>query len=139
MRLGSYVDGCAAVARGINDLAADPASVFVYRGETCEVAEQLGVDCSKFRGPIVPVVYEVNFRDPAGYFLATKFEMRSKDVIFVSNAVSVEMTKAMNLFRTVVGTVNDPLTAAINVYVLKAALKSPVATTTVVGGATVGP
>jgi polysaccharide export outer membrane protein len=77
-------------AGGLNDNLADPASVYLYRGERREVAEQLGVDCAKFGGPIVPIIYNLNLRDPNGYFLATKFEMRNKDVIFASNAQSVE-------------------------------------------------
>jgi polysaccharide export outer membrane protein len=121
-----------AKAGGLADSQADPGAVFLYRGETREVATQLGIDPSKFTGPIIPVIYEVNFRDPAGYFLATKFEMRNKDVIFISNAVSVEVNKAIALFRNVVGSVNDPITAANNAYALKAAISgAPVATTIV--------
>ena len=103
----------------MNDAQAEPANVFLYRGETCPVAQQLGIDCSRFEGPIIPVIYNVNFRDPAGYFLATKFQMRNKDVIYVSNATTVNATKAMNFFNTVVGTVNNPIAAAENVYILK--------------------
>jgi polysaccharide biosynthesis/export protein len=110
-------------AGGLNDTLADPASVFVYRGEMRDVAERLGVDISKFEGPIIPVVYNVNFRDPGGYFLATKFQMRNKDVIFASNATSVEQAKIMLYIRQVTATVNDPLVAATNYYVLKAATK----------------
>ena len=111
-----------AKAGGLSDAVADPASVFLYRGEVREVAEQLGVDCSKFEGPIIPVIYSVNFRDPAGYFLATKFQMRNKDVIFASNAIAVESAKVMNYLRLIVGTINDPITAAVNAYALKAAI-----------------
>jgi polysaccharide export outer membrane protein len=113
-----------AVARagGLNDDRADPASVFLYRGETREVAEHLGVDLARFEGPIVPIVYNMNLRDPAGYFLATKFQMRNKDVIFVSNNPTVEAAKAMQFFRLIVATANDPISAAINVYALKAAI-----------------
>lgn len=121
-----------AKAGGLSDGLADPASVFLYRGETREVATGLGMDVSRFEGPIVPVIYNVNLRDPAGYFLATKFEMRNKDVIYVSNAASVEISKALNFFRTVVDTVNDPITAANNALALKAALKSGTAATTIV-------
>ena len=67
-------------------------------------------------------MYNLNLRDPAGYFLATKFQMRNKDVIFSSNNPTVEAAKAMQLFRLVVATVNDPITAAVNVYALKAAI-----------------
>ena len=103
----------------MNDTLADPASVFVYRGETREVAERLGIDISKFEGPIIPVVYNVNFRDPAGYFLATKFQMRNKDVLFASNAIAVEQAKVMNYIRLVTATVNDPIVAATNGFVLR--------------------
>src|SRR5215468_11403802 len=37
-----------AKANGLNQALADPASVFLYRGETREVATQLGIDCSRF-------------------------------------------------------------------------------------------
>jgi len=108
---------------GLSDALADPASVFLYRGETREVAQQLGVDCSRFEGPIVPVIYVVNFRDPSGYFLAQSFEMRNKDVIYTSNAVSVETTKFLNFLRTIMATANDPIIYATNAYALKAAIK----------------
>ena len=108
-----------AKAGGLNDNFADPASVFVYRGEPREVATRLGVDCSRFSGPIIPVIYNLNLRDPAGYFLATKFEMRNKDVIFAANATSVEATKFMVYLRMIIGTVSDPMVAAISAYTLK--------------------
>lgn len=114
----SFAEGVAKAA-GLNDALAEPANVFLYRGETCPVAQQLGIDCSRFEGPIIPVIYNVNFRDPSGYFLATKFQMRNKDVIYVSNATTVNVTKALNFFNLVVGTVNNPIAAAENVFILK--------------------
>ena len=92
--------------------------MFIYRGEPREIAEQLGVDCSKFSGPIIPIIYNLNLREPAGYFLAANFEMRNKDVIFTANAVSVEVTKFLNFLRTIMATVNDPLVYATNYYTL---------------------
>ena len=111
-----------AKAGGLNDGAADPASVFLYRGETREVAEAMGIDCSKFQGPIIPVIYNINFRNPGSYFLATTFEMRNKDVIQVSNSVSAEATKFLTYIRTVSSTLNDPINYAINAYTLKGIL-----------------
>jgi polysaccharide export outer membrane protein len=113
-----------AKAGGLNDTLADPASVFIYRGETREVAERLGIDVSKFQGPLIPVVYNVNYRDPAGYFMATKFQMRNKDVLFASNASAVEHAKVMNYIRLVTGTVNDPVVAATNGINLYSTIKS---------------
>ena len=108
---------------GLNDASADPASVFLYRGETRDVAVQLGIDPAKFEGPIIPVIYSIDLRDHAGYFLATKFEMRNKDVIYVSNAATVEITKFLNFISTISTTVEDPIQTAISVYSLKAAIK----------------
>jgi polysaccharide biosynthesis/export protein len=91
-----------AIAGGLLDLQAEPAGVYVYRREPRELAERIGVDCSKFTGPLVPVVYNVNFRDPAGYFLATKFEMRDKDVLFAANAATVDTAKVFQLINQIV-------------------------------------
>ena len=113
-----------AKAGGLNDTLADPASVFIYRGETREVAERLGLDVSKFQGPLIPVVYNVNYRDPAGYFLATKFQMRNKDVLFASNASAVEQAKVMNYIRLVTATANDPIVASTNAIVLRSTIRN---------------
>jgi polysaccharide export outer membrane protein len=112
-----------AKAGGLNDSLADPASVFLYRGETREAAGRLGIDVTRYPGPVIPVIYNLNFRDPAGYFLATKLQMRNKDVIYVSNAPGVEAAKAMQYFRLITATVNDPIVAATNAVVLRNTVK----------------
>jgi polysaccharide export outer membrane protein len=112
-----------AKAGGLNDNRSDPASVFLYRGETREVAQALGIETSKFQGPIIPVIYNLNLRDPAGYFLATNFEMRNKDVIYISNAASVEASKLQEYLHTINATVNDPINTATSIYALKNIIK----------------
>jgi polysaccharide biosynthesis/export protein len=114
---------------GLNDALADPGSVFLYRGEARNVAQQLCVDCSRFDGPIIPIIYVVNFRDPSGYFLAQTFEMRNKDVIYTSNAASVETTKFLNFLRTIMATANDPIIYATNGIALKNAINGTGTTT----------
>jgi polysaccharide export outer membrane protein len=113
-----------AKAGGLNSTIADPAAVFLYRGETREVAERLGIDCSRFPGPIIPVIYNFNWRNPDGYFLATKFQMRNKDVIYMANATSVEIAKVLGYFQLVVATVNDPIVAATNAYNLNIVMRT---------------
>jgi hypothetical protein len=97
-----------AAAGGLLDVQADPGSVFLYRREPRELAELLGVDCSKMDGPTVPIVYSASFSDPAGYFLATRVQMHNKDVIFAANAQAVEITKFAAFFNTLM---SIPLTA----------------------------
>jgi polysaccharide biosynthesis/export protein len=118
-------------AGGLNDAQADPAAVFLYRGETREVAEALGIDCSRFDGPLIPVIYNFNFRGASGYFLATTFEMRNKDVMFASNSVSVESTKFMTYVRTINGTINDPISTAITAVTLRNLLAGATANTAI--------
>jgi polysaccharide export outer membrane protein len=120
-----------AKAGGLSDAQADPAAVFLYRGETREVAEALGIDCSRFEGPLIPVIYNFNFRGASGYFLATTFEMRSKDVMFASNSVSVEQTKFMTYIRTINGTIADPLNTAIIAVSLRNLLAGATANTAI--------
>jgi polysaccharide export outer membrane protein len=103
-----------AAAGGLIDVQADPGSVFLYRREPRELAEKLGVDCSKMNGPTVPVIYSVSFTDPAGYFLATKVQMRNKDVIFAANAASVEITKFTNFLNAVISVPNNVATTGAN-------------------------
>src|SRR5262249_14339088 len=106
-------------AGGLADVQADPASIFLYRGETREVAQLLGIDCRPYPGPIIPVIYNLNSRDPAGFFLATKFEMKNKDVIYVSNALSVDSSKFLAYLRLIIGTAQDPVLFATNAYILR--------------------
>ena len=112
-----------AKAGGLNDTLADPASVFLYRGESRETARRLGVDVSIFQTPIIPIIYTVNFRDPSGYFLATRMQMRNKDVLYISNSVSVETAKVLQYVRLVTATVNDPIVAAQNAVFLRNSIK----------------
>jgi polysaccharide export outer membrane protein len=106
-------------AGGLLDLQADPGSVYLYRIEPRELAQKLGVDCSKFTGPSVPVIYRISFRDPGGYFLATKLAMRDKDVIFAANADAVDVSKFLAFLNNINTTANGGLNTAINANVLR--------------------
>ncbi len=121
-----------AKANGLSDGTADPASVFLYRGETRRVAELLGVDVSKFDGPIIPIIYNANLRNPATYFLTSKFIMRNKDIIYVANASSIETSKFLTFLRLVVNTANDPIIAANSAFALKAAINGAASSATIV-------
>ena len=103
-----------AAAGGLLDLQADPGSVFLFRREPRELAEKLGVDCSKMDGPTVPVIYSVSFADPAGYFLATRVQLRNKDVILVANAQDIGVTKFANFLNTLISVPNNVAVAGSN-------------------------
>jgi polysaccharide export outer membrane protein len=106
-------------AGGLLDIQADPGSVYLYRMESRELALKLGVDCSKFTGPNVPVIYRISFRDPGGYFLATKLAMRDKDVVFAANADSVDVSKFLAFLNNINTTAGGGLNTAVNANVLR--------------------
>jgi polysaccharide export outer membrane protein len=104
---------------GLTDIQANPASVFLYRGEAREVAAALGIDCTPYEGPVIPIIYTINLRDPAGYFLASSFEMRNKDILYVSNSFSVESTKFMTYLTTINTTIQAPIQTVTSAYGLR--------------------
>jgi polysaccharide export outer membrane protein len=120
-------------AGGLNDALADPGAVFLYRGEPRDVAAKLGINVNQFATPMIPVIYVVNFRDPSGYFLASKMQMRNKDVLYVSNAASVEVAKFLQYIRLINATVNDPMVMITNGYIVKNAITTGGISTTTTG------
>ncbi len=111
-----------AKASGLQDARADASGVFLYRREPKEVAKLLGADISRFTGDLVPVIFQINLRDPSGYFLATRTQMRNGDVIFVANAQSVDLAKFFNFVSTVTLPATDATTAIIGVPSASAAV-----------------
>jgi polysaccharide export outer membrane protein len=94
-----------AKAGGLLDFRADPGQVFVYRIEHREMLQRMKVDLSGFppQQNNIPVVYRANFRDPSSFFFAQSFPMRHRDVIYVSNADSVEVTKFLDYLLRLTG------------------------------------
>jgi polysaccharide export outer membrane protein len=105
-------------AGGLVDVQADPGSVYLYRAEPRELAQQLGVDVTRFTGELVPVIFSISFRDPGGYFLATNFQMRNQDVVFIANALSVDVTKFLVALNVGMATVNNGLILGQNGIIL---------------------
>jgi len=101
-----------AKAGGLQDFRADPGAVFLYRREPREVAKLLGIDTSRFTGDLIPIIFNVDFRDPSGYFLATRLQMRNQDIIYVANAAQVDVSKFLS-FVSSVGAASTSITSAI--------------------------
>jgi polysaccharide export outer membrane protein len=87
-----------------------------------------------YEGPVIPVIYQLDLHDPGGYFLASKFQMRNKDVIYVSNAVSVEATKMLTYISQIARTAQDPINVGISGYTLKAAIQGQTINSAIVTG-----
>ncbi|ACF02281.1 polysaccharide export protein [Rhodopseudomonas palustris TIE-1] len=102
-------------AGGLNDQQSDPAEVFVFRYEDRPLLAKLGVDTNRFVYDRIPTIYHVNLRDPAGMLLASGFQIRSKDVMYVANARVVDYYKLLTLINNTANTTSNVSNAAINV------------------------
>jgi polysaccharide export outer membrane protein len=102
--IGITLDQAIARAGGLNDNRADPAGVYIIRYERPLEYDQLGL---RRPDPVtqsqVPVIYRVNMRDPNGFFLARRFPVRNKDIVFVSNASSMDLQKVMTILLPFLG------------------------------------
>ena len=59
----------------------------------------------------VPVVYQLDLRDPASFFAAQSFPVRHRDVLYVSNAPAAELQKFLNIVTAIAA----PVLGVINV------------------------
>lgn len=91
-------------AGGLLDSKADPQQVLLYRTVSRDLLVKLGVDTSRFKGQTVPVIFRANLRDPAMFFAVQKFPMQDKDILYVTNSKSVELTKFLDILNDVTST-----------------------------------
>ena len=100
---------------GLNDQQSDPSEIYVYRYEDRRFLEKMGVDTTKFTLDRVPTIYHINLRDPAGMLLASAFQMKIKDVMYVANAKVVDYYKLLLLINSTTTAVSGAANAATNV------------------------
>lgn len=89
-------------AGGLQDTRSNPQGVFIFRYESREALEwprQPVVTTPEGR---VPVVYRVDLRDPASFFVMQGFAMQHQDVVYVSNAPAADLQKFLNLVFSIV-------------------------------------
>lgn len=79
---------------GLQDFRANPKGVFLFRWEKPEALNISGVDSPvKLADGRVPVIYNVNMKEPATYFLMQRFRMEDEDVLFVANSSASEIQR----------------------------------------------
>jgi polysaccharide export outer membrane protein len=109
-------------AGGLNDNRANPRGVFVFRYEDPQayaLVRQSGATPAAYaQAPAgsrsgsaagIPVIYELNLREPQSLFAAQRFLMRDNDILYVSNAPSTDLQK---VFGTISGGVGTGLSAS---------------------------
>jgi polysaccharide export outer membrane protein len=85
---------------GLNDSRADARGVFVFRFEDAKIIDPKG-QLPKSADGTVPVVYQIDLRDPASLFVTQNFPVQNRDVIYVANSPEAEFNKFLRLVVSV--------------------------------------
>jgi polysaccharide biosynthesis/export protein len=95
-----------AKAGGLIDERSDPAGVFLFRYEPAAVVDALKApDLATGPDGSSPVVFRLDLSDAHAYFLAQRFPLEDKDIIYVANAQLNELRKFFELISTLTGPV----------------------------------
>lgn len=89
-------------AGGLNDARSNPQGVFIFRLEPQDALDWPRQPVALTPDGQVPVVYRIDLRNPASFFVMQSFPISHKDVLYVSNAPAAELQKFLNLVFSVV-------------------------------------
>jgi polysaccharide export outer membrane protein len=103
------------LAGGLMDTRADPTGVFIFRYENENVLRRLRPESQLLGQSSRPVIYRLNLKRADGYFVAQKFQMRNRDLVFISNAQGTQLQKFLNLVGTALGQARGVTSTAISV------------------------
>lgn len=83
---------------GLDDQRSNPKGVFIFRMEHVTPSETGGVvSTPSGAANMRPVIYRIDLRDPSSLFIAQRFEIQNRDVLYVSNAPSTDLQKFLTL------------------------------------------
>lgn len=87
---------------GFLDYRSDPQSVFLLRFEPEAVAAKVLPPGHALvrRGALTPIAYRFDLMNAANLFLAQRFPVRNKDIIYVANAPLAELQKVLSIIQS---------------------------------------
>ncbi|GAO54879.1 polysaccharide biosynthesis/export family protein [Novosphingobium sp. MD-1] len=88
---------------GLQDSRADVKGVFIFRFEDpAAIDPVLAAGARSTPDGKIPVIYRVNLKDPATFFVAQSFPIRNHDVLYVSNAPLADIQKFVNVISSTI-------------------------------------
>jgi polysaccharide biosynthesis/export protein len=90
---------------GLNEARADARAIFIFRLEDQKALQWQNPPKTTQDGK-VPVIYQVNLKDPASFFVAQSFPIADKDMLYVSTSPAAELQKFLNIVATPVITID---------------------------------
>ena len=86
---------------GLRDERSDPQGVFIFRFEAANALTWPKQPLMTTADGKVAVIYRIDLRDPASFFVAQTFQVNNKDLLYVSNAPVAELQKFLNVVFSV--------------------------------------
>ena len=77
---------------------ADIRGVFIFRLENpAAIDPAIAATARRTADGRIPVIYRVNLKDPASFFIAQSFPIKNKDVLYVSTAPLSDFARFMGI------------------------------------------
>lgn len=95
---------------GLESQRADAKAMYLFRKEPVELARRCGVMLEMDEHQRVPVVYQVDMKDPKSLFVLGVFPVESRDILYVSTAPLSDVGKFMQIVSGATSTVAIPRT-----------------------------
>lgn len=85
---------------GLQDDRADPRGVFVFRWERPSLLGEAARGRQPNADGLMPIIYQVDMKQPATYFAAQHFRIRDGDFIYVSNSKVASLQRFLTLLSS---------------------------------------
>lgn len=107
-----YLNQALAKVGGLNDERANAKGIFVYRREPVDLVRRMvpGAQPTHADGT-VNVIYQVDLKDPSGFFVLKSFKVHNQDLVYIANASLAEVRK----FSTLVSSTATPIVQGVSV------------------------
>ena len=97
-------------AGGLRDNQADARGLFIFRFEEPSVLQEpAGQLYDRTPDGKIPVVYQLNLKDPRSFLVAQNFPVKNKDVVYVANAPSAELQKFLGILTSSIYSISNTI------------------------------
>jgi polysaccharide export outer membrane protein len=100
--------------QGIDFNRGDAKGVYLFRREPVPLAQQLGVTLLPEDRETVPIIYQLDLKDPRSFFAMTQFPVVPNDIVFVATAPLADLRTFLQILSGTSATVAIPRTLGTN-------------------------
>lgn len=110
-----FLNQALAKVGGLNDDRANAKGVFIYRREPVSEVRRFNRTAQAMHADgTVNVIYQIDLKDPAGFFVLKSFKVANRDLIYIANSSLAEIRKFSTLVSTTVSPVVQGASVATN-------------------------